>query len=598
VSTNKCARFYQKIRNSGMHKRSENCISRKGAKTPRSEDPKYLSNFAPWRLGAINFLAVAVLAFFLLLISQVPLHAAKSPDIEEQTRALAAELRCVVCQNLSVADSPSEMAQQMRAIVREQLEAGRTPQQVRDFFVSKYGEWVLLKPKTSGVSLLLWVLPYVVLTTGVLLALWLTRRWARQKGRPMPSSATKNPGQRHDDFWRKNFDLPENDDTSPRAELLRERARLAAELRELEFDYDSGKHSESDFAALRNDIQLKAVQVMEKLAELPAAPAVKTAAQKKPGPPQAREKQESGPRFRGWRLAAGGAFLLLFGLALGILLTQSLRPRTSNQDMITGDFMTGTSGAATARLLQEGKQAFAQQDFAKAIESLKQVLAHEPNHPEAHSYMGFILMQAGHGDGAVMAFEKALAVAPNFPLALWGKGMLLYREKNDYAGAKEVFKKLLDIMPAGTERNEVAKVLAEIPAAGAPKKPPGTAAAASASSSAKITGKITIDSRMQANGNSSATLFIIARRSGAAAGPPLAVQKIDKPAFPLAYSLGQENVMMQGTAFAGKINISARLDKDGNAMTREAGNLLGEYPENPAEVGSQNVDIVLDQVAP
>ena len=97
--------------------------------------------------------------------------------------------------------------------------------------------------------------------------------------------------------------------------------------------------------------------------------------------------------------------------------------------------MTGTSGAATAALLQQGKQAFAQQDFAKAIEHFKQVLAQEPNQPEAHSYMGFILVQAGHGDGALMAFEKALAVQPNFPMALWGKGMVLYQNKKDYAGA-------------------------------------------------------------------------------------------------------------------------------------------------------------------
>jgi cytochrome c-type biogenesis protein CcmH len=582
-----------------MDNRSEKCISRKGAKTPSSEDPKYLPHFAPWRLGAINFLAVALLAFILLLIINIPVHAAEPADLEEQTRALAAELRCVVCQNLSVADSPSEMAQQMRGIVREQLAAGRTPQEVRDFFVSKYGEWVLLKPKTSGVSLLLWVLPYIALGAGILFALWWIRRWTKSNvHRPVPGATAPSAGQLHGDFWRENFERPESDDTGPRAELLCARGHLGAELRELEFDYHSGKHSESDFTALRNDIQLKAVQIMEKLAELPAAATVKTAAQKKSAPPQAREKPENGSRIRGWRLAAGGAFLLLFGLTLGILLTQSMRPRTSDQDTITGDFMTGTSGPATARLLQQGKQAFAQQDFARAIESFKQVLAHEPNHPEAHSYMGFILMQAGHGDGAVMAFEKALAVAPNFPLALWGKGMLLYREKNDYAGAKEVFKKLLDMMPPGSERNEVAKVLAEIPAAGTSKRPPVTAAAAPPSSSAKITGKITIDSRMKANVNSSATLFIIARRSGAAAGPPLAVQKIDKPAFPLAYSLGQENVMMQGTAFAGKINISARLDQDGNAMTREAGNLLGEYRKNPAEVGSQNVDIVLDQVAP
>src|SRR5437762_14099030 len=83
---------------------------------------------------------------------------AAAPDLEDRTREIATELRCVVCQNLSVADSPSEMAQQMRAIVREQVQAGKSPEQIKDFFVSKYGEWVLLKPKTTGFSALLWIL--------------------------------------------------------------------------------------------------------------------------------------------------------------------------------------------------------------------------------------------------------------------------------------------------------------------------------------------------------------------------------------------------------------------------------------------------------
>jgi cytochrome c-type biogenesis protein CcmH/NrfF len=74
------------------------------------------------------------------------LWAANAPDIDEQTRAIAQELRCVVCQNLSVADSPSEMAQQMRGIVKEQLQRGKTPEEIKDFFVSKYGECVLLAP--------------------------------------------------------------------------------------------------------------------------------------------------------------------------------------------------------------------------------------------------------------------------------------------------------------------------------------------------------------------------------------------------------------------------------------------------------------------
>ena len=122
-----------------------------------------------------------ILSLLFLVLFTRPLGAASAPDLDDQTRAVSSELRCVVCQNLSVADSPSEMAQQMRAIVREQLQGGKSPDQIKDFFVSKYGEWVLLKPKTTGFSALLWILPYVVLVLAVLAALWFVRRWVKKK---------------------------------------------------------------------------------------------------------------------------------------------------------------------------------------------------------------------------------------------------------------------------------------------------------------------------------------------------------------------------------------------------------------------------------
>jgi tetratricopeptide (TPR) repeat protein len=284
-----------------------------------------------------------------------------------------------------------------------------------------------------------------------------------------------------------------------------------------------------------------------------------------------------------------------------VMLTQSIRPRTSENDSMTGDFMTGTTPASAdaRKAMNEGKQAFAKQDFPKAIDSFKEVLAAEPNNPEAHAYMGFILIQAGHGDGALMAFDKALSVAPNFPMGLWGRGMVLYQDKKDYAGAREIFERLLNIVPPGEERNEIAKVLAEIPSGpGEARERSGARSPASAAAppSAQISGTITIDPKLKGNVDPNATLFIIARRDGAAAGPPLAVKKIDKPVFPLAYSLSQENVMMQGTPFTGKINLTVRLDKDGNPSTRGPGDITGDYKKNPVEVGSKNVDITLNRM--
>ena len=171
------------------------------------------------RLARTTLLKQIILLCWLVWASLI--HAAVAPDLEDQTRALATELRCVVCQNLSVADSPSEMAQQMRAIVREQLQAGKTPEQVKDFFVSKYGEWVLLKPKTSGFGLLLWLLPYVGLTLGVITALWFVRRWARRKTLAAQSPVSGGMERIRSEIARERMEQPDSEDTSPRAELLR-----------------------------------------------------------------------------------------------------------------------------------------------------------------------------------------------------------------------------------------------------------------------------------------------------------------------------------------------------------------------------------------
>jgi cytochrome c-type biogenesis protein CcmH len=532
--------------------------------------------------------------YVLSVLSSDVLHAA--PDLEDRTREIASELRCVVCQNLSVADSPSGMAQQMRGIVREQLQSGKSPEEIKEFFVSKYGDWVLLKPKTTGFSALLWILPYVVLVVGVIAALWFIRRWTANK----KLSAATNPSQvaqpLPSEWIQQALEQPNLEDSSAKAELLRERARLKTELAELDSDFQSGKLCESDYSQLKQEIETKGAAVIKQLSALPPEPIVKKP-KDKPGRDQ--RSAQGATRFRRWQLVGGGIFLMLFGLVLGVMLTKSVRTRGGENDTMTGDFLTGTTpadGEARAAL-SEGKTAFAHQEFPKAIEAFKKVLAADPNNPEAHSYMGFILVEAGHADGALLAFDKALSQAPNFPMALWGKGLVLYREKKDFAGAREALEKLLSLVPPGEEKNEIAKLLTEIPAgSSSTRRAASSAPAGTASPSVQISGKITIDPKLKSNLDPNAALFIIARRAGGAAGPPLAVKKIDRPTFPLVYTLGQENVMMQGTPFAGKINITVRLDKDGNPTTRGAGDMTGDYKNNPVEVGAKNADITIDQM--
>jgi cytochrome c-type biogenesis protein CcmH len=537
------------------------------------------------------FIRPLIIVVYLLVVS--PLSAADAPDIDEQTRAIAQELRCVVCQNLSVADSPSEMAQQMRGIVREQLAAGKTPQQVKDFFVSKYGQWVLLAPTTQGFSLLVWVLPFVVLIAGVVCGFWFIRRWSVKKtaGNAAVADSDLLTRIRSEAASGKALDM-EPEDSSVRAQLLQERAHLYAELKELEFDFQAGKLAESDYGALKLEIENKAAGVLQQLDSFSSPPTPASQGVERQTSDKKRRLNPTRKAYRRWQLATGGLFLLLFGLTLGIALTNSSRPRESTQDSITGGFLTGTGGDQSSRFLQEGKSAFAKRDWPKAIAAFENALAADPNQPEAHAYLGFILVQAGHADGALLAFDKALSQAPNFPMALWGKGLVLLHEKQDYSAAREVLEKLVRLLPAGAERSEVEKTLAQLPQSGAVRQETKPAPAPTGQ---QISGKISLDPKLKGNVDRQATLFIIARPAGADKAPPLAVRKIERPVFPLSYSLGAENVMMQGIPFTGSVAVVARLDKDGNPTTRQPGDLTGDYKKNPVAVSSQNIDIVLDQ---
>jgi hypothetical protein len=205
--------------------------------------------------------------------------------------------------------------------------------------------------------------------------------------------------------------------------------------------------------------------------------------------------------------------------------------------------------------------------------------------------MGLILSQAGHADGALLAFDRALVGDPNFPLALWGKGMLLYHAKDDLSGARETLERLLKIVPPGPERGEIQKTIAEI----SERQNQPSQRAMPGAARAEIRGTVSVDPKLKNKVDSQAVLFVIARSVSNPGGPPLAVKKIARPTFPVSYAITAEDVMMPGVFFSGKVLVSARLDKDGNPMTREPESLTGEYKKNPADVGSRQVDIVIDQ---
>ncbi|MGY5779540.1 cytochrome c-type biogenesis protein [Rhizobium sp. LEGMi135b] len=105
------------------------------------------------------------------------------PTLEARARTISAELRCMVCQNQSIDDSNADLARDLRLLVRKRLSDGDTDQQVLDYIVSRYGEFVLLKPRLSEKTYILWGAPIVLFIAGGLaLAVYARRRAGKPTG--------------------------------------------------------------------------------------------------------------------------------------------------------------------------------------------------------------------------------------------------------------------------------------------------------------------------------------------------------------------------------------------------------------------------------
>lgn len=123
-----------------------------------------------------------LLAVLLLVAAMSPVTAVtpdevlKDPVLETRARDLSSGLRCMVCQNQSIDASDAELARDLRVLVRERLVAGDTDGEVIDYIVSRYGEFVLLKPRFSARTMMLWATPVIVLLGGGLLAFVTMRR--------------------------------------------------------------------------------------------------------------------------------------------------------------------------------------------------------------------------------------------------------------------------------------------------------------------------------------------------------------------------------------------------------------------------------------
>ncbi|MBI3609127.1 MAG: cytochrome c-type biogenesis protein CcmH [Nitrospirae bacterium] len=126
-----------------------------------------------------------ILILVLILSISIPFTAAEAATVEEeqidlQMREIAKTLRCTICQNESIWESQAELAHQMRDIIKERLMKGESPDEIRAYFLSRYGDYILLAPQKSGLNWLLWGGPFALLAVGGLFLYRTLSRWVAQ----------------------------------------------------------------------------------------------------------------------------------------------------------------------------------------------------------------------------------------------------------------------------------------------------------------------------------------------------------------------------------------------------------------------------------
>jgi len=143
-------------------------------------------------------LAAVVIVAAVLAIWSITLFA-KSPQetLDQRVYDVASQLKCPVCQGESVANSPALISQQMRALIRQQLQSGMTEQQSIQYFRARYGDRILWSPPQQGFTLLAWIAPPAVLLLGALLVFFVLRGWGKQSGATQEN--THNDGEADED---------------------------------------------------------------------------------------------------------------------------------------------------------------------------------------------------------------------------------------------------------------------------------------------------------------------------------------------------------------------------------------------------------------
>jgi cytochrome c-type biogenesis protein CcmH len=330
----------------------------------------------------------------------------------ERARDIAAGVRCPTCGGESALESQAPISQAIRAEIERRIGAGESDGQIRSYLVSRYGRSILLKPPTSGVSGVVWVLPVLALA-GAAVGIGLgMRRWQARAGSAHPSE---------DDLA-----LVETARRAPApakgragavpAELEEQRAFVLGSLADLDRERAEGVVDDASYAALRDDATARAARLLR---EVQALEAVKGGRSRTPAPRK---------RIRLPAVAVGAALLV----GAGLFVVSGAGPRHSGQTA------TGSVGLSTADPLGQARQLAQQGKNAEALSRYNQVLARDPRQPEALAYRGLLLAMGGQTDLGMTSIERAIAADPTYPDAHFIRGLMLAQQGDRATAAAEL----------------------------------------------------------------------------------------------------------------------------------------------------------------
>jgi tetratricopeptide (TPR) repeat protein len=264
-----------------------------------------------------------------------------------------------------------------------------------------------------------------------------------------------------------------------RQQLAEEKRRALAALRELEFEHGAGHVSDADYADLRLRYEGEAAAVLTEMDRLGPA---------EPVPPRTERREVRGSA---WRhplvLGAAAVLLVTFGIAVGAGIVRYTepdpmagRPQTGSRPLaqFPSEIPPAPAGAPPATggtgrvippevlrgMLQAARASLAEGRYGEAIAAYQAVLKRDPKNVDAMTHLALIVAIGGgpeHVDRALEAFDKALALDPNYLPALLYRGQVLYEIKKDPGGAIRSWQKYVAVAPPGDDRDRVAKMIEE-----------------------------------------------------------------------------------------------------------------------------------------